>query len=266
MSTNSIPTGLGYLVQGSSVLLQPGMKRYVLVPILTNVAVFIFLTITLLQYFTSLSEWFGDLLPDWSWLAAITAIIASILSVIVFCTILLIYGYSFNLITNLIAAPFYGLLAEKIEARLTGAEFPSESLSKMVIRTLARELVKLWYFMSRGFVVFLGLFILGFIPVANLLVPILALLWGAWVMTLQYVDYPADNNKMGFTQFRQELKRCKHSATGFGGSIMLGSMIPVVNIFVMPLAVAGGTLFWVNELSKNGNSPTLGQTVVIEHQ
>lgn len=250
MNINSMPSGLGYFMEGGRILMQPGMKRYILVPVIANIIVFIILTIMLIQSFTAMTAWFTGVLPDWSWFAAIAGFIATFLSIITFILALLIYGYSFNLITNIIAAPFYGFLAEKIEARLIGAKFPSESFANMAARTLKREMVKLWYFMSRGILVALGLFILTFIPLINMIVPILALLWGSWVMTLQYVDYPADNNKMDFTQFRTSLKTSKYSSIGFGGGIMLGSMIPILNIIVMPMAVAGGTLFWIRELKK----------------
>ncbi|MGH1441011.1 MAG: sulfate transporter CysZ [Cellvibrionaceae bacterium] len=245
---NSLSAGLSYFVRGMGLLTQSGMKRYVLVPILANVAVFFVLTAMLIQYFSSVTDWFNGLLSFWSWLAYLATFIATLLSGVIFFTILLIYGYSFNIITNIIAAPFYGLLAEKIEARLNGAVFPSESFSSMAARTLKREVVKLWYFTTRGIAVAIGLFLLAFIPFVNLSVPFLALLWGAWVMTLQYVDYPADNNKLAFTEVRQRLKKCSYSTTGLGSTIMLGSMIPVVNIFVMPIAVAAGTLYWDNEL------------------
>lgn len=248
---NTVPTGFAYLVQGMGLLTQSGMKRYVLIPILANVVIFFFLTTMLINYFSSVSDWFNGLLSFWSWLAYIATFVATLLSGIIFFTILLIYGYSFNIITNLIAAPFYGLLAEKIETQLSGAIIPAEPFSKIVTRTLKRELVKLWYFISRSIAVAIGLFFLTFIPLLNIAVPILALLWGAWIITLQYVDYPADNNKLSFTQLRQKLKQHRFSTTGLGGTIMLGSMIPVVNIFIMPIAVAGGTLFWINELQEH---------------
>jgi CysZ protein len=116
-------------------------------------------------------------------------------------------------------------------------------------------MVKLWYFLSRSLLVGLGLFFLAWIPLVNLLVPLLALLWGAWVMTLQYVDYPADNHQLPFTHLRRQLKQQRFSTTGLGSTIMLGSMIPVINIFVMPIAVAAGTLLWVNELQAPASNP-----------
>ncbi|MGH1487439.1 MAG: sulfate transporter CysZ [Cellvibrionaceae bacterium] len=254
---NTIPTGFSYLVQGVGLLTRSGMKRFVLIPLLANIVVFILLTTLLIQYFSSMMEWVNGVLSFWSWLAYFAAFIAAIVSGLAVFIILLVYGYSFNIITNIIAAPFYGLLAEKIETQLTDAVVPTESFSSMAVRTLKREMVKLWYFMTRGLAVTIGLFFLAFIPGFNLLVPILAIMWGAWVMTLQYVDYPADNHKLSFVELRQRIKKQQYSTLGLGSTIMLGSMIPVVNIFIMPIAVAGGTLFWIKELETQTSA---GQT------
>ncbi len=241
---NNAASGFRYLAQGASLLLQPGMKRFVLIPFLANCVVFIILTLSLINHFSEIQAGFAGLFPEWSWISYIVAFLSGLF--IFF--ILLIYGYSFTVLTNIIAAPFYGRLAEKLEERITGKTVPEESISSMVLRTLRREMVKLAYFISRGLLVFIGLFFLSFIPLFNLLVPIIALLWGTWVMTLQYIDYPADNHQVPFTSLRQRLKNQRFSSIGFGGTIMVGSMIPVINILIMPIAVAGGTVFWVNEL------------------
>lgn len=256
---NTITAGLSHVIEGARLLTRPGMKRFVLIPLLANILIFVVLTAVLLQYFSTVTEWFTELLSLsswlWSWLAWIATVIATVLSVLIFFLILLIYGFSFTIITNFIGAPFYGMLAEKVEQTISDVLVPRESVFHMVIRTLGREMVKLWYFFSRGIVVTLGLFLLAFIPLLNLLVPVLALLWAAWVMTLQYADYPADNHQLDFVQLRRLLKQRRWSTIGLGASIMLGSSIPLVNIFVMPIAVAGGTVFWVKELSVNtGNN------------
>jgi CysZ protein len=108
---NTIPAGLSYLAQGAGMLTQSGMKRFVLIPLLANIVVFIMLTTILIQYFSSMMNWVNDWLSFWSWMAYFAAFIAAIVSGLAIFIILLIYGYSFNLITNIIAAPFYGLLA-----------------------------------------------------------------------------------------------------------------------------------------------------------
>jgi CysZ protein len=240
-------SGFAYLTQGAGFLLQSGMKRFVLIPFVANCIVFIILTLWLINHFASIQAGFAGLFPDWGWLSYIVAFLSGIFIFIV----LLIYGYSFTVLTNIIAAPFYGRLAEKLEERITGKAVPAESISSMILRTLRREMVKLFYFISRGFLVFFGLFFLSFIPLLNLFVPLIALLWGTWVMTLQYIDYPADNHQLPFYTLRNRLKSQRFSSIGFGGTIMVCSMIPVVNIVIMPIAVAGGTLFWINELRQD---------------
>jgi CysZ protein len=252
-SKNSIATGVHYFFAGAKLLTRPGLRRFVAIPLLANVVVFIILTSILFKYFSSVTNWFESLLSFWSWLAYIATIIATILSGLAIFLILLIYGFSFNIITNIIAAPFYGLLAERIEYQLTNQKNLGESFGKMATRTLKREMVKLWYFTTRGILISVGLLLLGVIPLINLSVPVIGLIWGAWVMTLQYTDYPADNHKLPFTDLRKRVKKPIFSTIGHGGSIMLGSMIPVINIFVMPIAVAAGTLFWVNELQSPSN-------------
>lgn len=244
---NHVLSGFSYLTKGASLLLQPGMKRFVLVPFLANCVVFAFLTLSLINNFASIQQGFEDFFPTWWWISYIVAFLSGLLIFFV----LLIYGYSFTLLTNIIAAPFYGRLAEKLEERVTGHSIPAESISSMIFRTLRREMVKLFYFISRGCLVLIGLFFLSFIPLFNLLVPLIALLWGTWVMTLQYIDYPADNHQLSFTALRNRMKSQRFSSMGFGGVIMFCSMIPVVNIFIMPIAVAGGTLFWINELRQD---------------
>jgi CysZ protein len=244
---NTVFAGFAYLTAGSSLLLQSGMKRFVLIPFAANCIVFVLLTLSLINHFTSIQQGFADFFPDWGWLSYIVAFLSGLFIFIV----LLIYGYSFTVFTNIIAAPFYGRLAEKIEEQICGQAVPAETISSMILRTLRRELVKLFYFISRGLLVLIGLFFLSFIPLFNFLVPFIALLWGTWVMTLQYIDYPADNHQLPFTALRKRVKSQHYSSMGFGGTIMLCSMIPVVNIFIMPIAVAGGTLFWINELRQD---------------
>lgn len=60
--------------------------------------------------------------PDWlQWLSYLLWPLAVI-------SVLLVFGYFFSTIANWIAAPFNGLLAEQLEARLTGATPPDTGI------------------------------------------------------------------------------------------------------------------------------------------
>jgi CysZ protein len=245
-STNSIFSGLNYLSRGARLILKPELRLFVLVPLLVNLCLFIIITAALIQQFNG----YLGLLLGWipSWLDFITGFLWTLFSLL----IMFIYGYSFSILTNLIAAPFYGLLAEKTEALLTGEKPNPESLLKMIPRVLFRELVKIWYFVWRGLLLSLVLFILSFfIPPISMLAPFIMFLWGAWCMCIQYIDYPADNHQTPFYTMRKLLGENQYSSLSFGSVIMLGSMIPLANIFILPIAVVGGTIYWTEELAKD---------------
>lgn len=242
---NNIGKGAEYMLSGATLMLHRKLRTFVLVPILVNMLIFIFTTVALFAKFSAATEWITSFLPDW------LSFLAWIISGVVTMFVLLAYGYSFSILTNIIAAPFYGVLAEKVEELVTGEEVESEPLVQMIPRTLWREMGKLWYFISRGLIVMLALLALSFIPLLNLLVPILSFIWAAWTISVQYVDYPADNHKVSFKALRSQLWDKNYSTLGFGSLATLGAMIPVVNIFILPAAVCGGTLYWVNELREN---------------
>ncbi len=238
-------SALEYFLAGARLIMQPGLRRFIFIPLLANVAIFILLTLLLINRFQEAFSALQAITP--TWLEWLTWVLWPLLSLL----FLVVYGYSFNLITNLIAAPFFGILAGKLEQQLTGVAPPDEPWGQLIPRTLKRELVKLWYFVSRGALVFLLFIALFFIPGANLLGIFIATLWSCWCMAVQYADYPADNHQTGFRPLRRALNRQGLTSYSYGGLILLGSMIPVVNIFVTPIAVAGATRYWVAELRHN---------------
>ncbi len=247
--TNHPINGLSYLSRAARLITHPQLRWFVLVPLIINLVLFIAVTSLLIQQFGTAMEWMMGYVPSW------LDFLAWILWVIVAGLVLVIYGYSFSMITNIIAAPFYGILAEKTEILVSGKGPEPESLLAMVPRTLGRELMKLWYFILRGIGIMVLVLVLSFLPLVNLLAPVIGFLWGAWSMAIQYVDYPADNNQLTFTNTRKRLWQRKYSSFSLGSLVMLGTMVPLLNIFIMPIAVVAGTLFWTDEL-KYAQSPS----------
>lgn len=237
--------GAHYFVAGIKLLLRPELRHYLVVPLAVNLLIFGLLTYWLYTYVSGLTA------LDWQlpvWLDFLEKLFKWIAWFLISAILLISYGYSFNLITGFLAAPFYGLLAQRTEELLTGQPLPDESLLGMVPRTLVRELHKLWYFLLRGALVLLLMLLLATIPLLNVLAPVLGLLWGAWCMAIQYADYPADNHRTPFRLLRKRLRRRRYSSLGLGGAVMAASMVPLLNVIAMPAAVTGGTLLWVHEL------------------
>jgi CysZ protein len=67
------------------------------------------------------------------------------------------------------------------------------------------------------------------------------------MMTVQYLDYPMANHRLFFSEQRARLRKRPLLAWSFGGLVMLATLVPVLNFFVMPAAVAGATVLWVRE-------------------
>ena len=233
---------IDYFLAGARLIVKPRFRRFILIPLFINLVIFVGVTIA---FFHAFGDFFAQVLewsPSWlDWFAWI-------LWPLVAFVFLVIYGYSFNIITNFIAAPFFGLLAEKIETHLTGVAPPDEPWGQLIPRTLQREAVKLWYFVSRGLLVRSIFVVLFFIPGANLLGLLIGFIWSCWCMAVQYSDYPADNHQLSFRELRRRLNKQQLTSYSYGGIILLGSMVPVLNIFVTPIAVAGATIYWVKEV------------------
>lgn len=241
---NSMLTGATYFMDGIHLLWRRELRAYVLVPLAVNLLLFGVLTAVALHYFGDLLAWLQGFLPaSLEWLAWVAWIVLGAIG-------LLIYGYSFNMITNIVAAPFYGVLAEKTEELLCGDKLPQESLLHMVPRVTWREIIKLTYFIVRGIFIILLMLLVAFIPIINIAAPLIGLAWSAWSMSIQYADYAADNHQVPFDNLRYRLRKNLYSTLGFGGMVMGCSIIPVLNIFAMPAAVTGGTLFWHRELKE----------------
>jgi len=178
-----------------------------------------------------------------SWLSFLNYLLWPLFVVLV---VLMVF-FTFTMLANIIAAPFNGFLSEKVEAVGRGIDnsppFSWGELVAMVPRTLAREMRKLGYFLPRA----IALMILSFIPVLNLIAAPLWLFFGIWMMAIQYIDYPADNHKLGWNEMLAWLRDKRWQSLSFGGIVYLVLLIPVVNLLMMPAAVAGATLFWVRE-------------------
>lgn len=224
--------GASLLMEGFQLMGHPRLRVFVWLPILLNIFLFIALSTFLFQQF---SGWMGaltDWLPDWlSFLAWIIGALSTLV-------ILVLYGYSFSILTNLIAAPFYGILAERVEQIKTGQALSSEPIVQLILRTVGRELSKIFYFLTRS----IAILLLCFIPPIG---QVLSLPWSSWCMGVQYCDYAADNQQKSFIELRATLRGELLSAHGFGGLVMIGTMIPIINIFIIPAAVIGGTLLWM---------------------
>src|SRR5699024_9776418 len=85
-------------------------------------------------------------------------------------------------------------------------------------------------------------------PLFYPLVPLMWFVLGAWMLALEYVDYPMDNHHQDLAAVRARLAAEPLTSLGFGAGVMLGTMIPLVQLIIMPAAICGATLYWHERL------------------
>ncbi len=234
--------GFGQIFSGLKLLSQPGIRRFVAIPLAINVVLFGGASWYLLMKF---DEWMTRLMPEFpDWLSWLETAISWILWPLFTIMILLVIFYTFTFVANLIAAPFNSLLAEKIENFLRNEpldEGPGYPTFEIIKRSIGSEIGKLVYFIKW----WLLLFIFTLIPGINLVAPFVWILFGAWMLSLEYLDYPMANHNKFFKDINQQAMNKRSLSLGFGGGVMLLTSIPLINLIAMPAGVAGATALWV---------------------
>ncbi|QGM80312.1 sulfate transporter CysZ [Otariodibacter oris] len=235
---NQISAGFHYFVYGWRLLLQKKLLPFVLFPILINAIVMGGLV---WLFFANVGQLLDTALPSWlEWLSFI-------LIPLMFLMILVVFYFTFTTLANFIAAPFNALLSERVEQQLTGENLTDMSMADMlkdVPRMLKREWQKMWYSIPR----IIALFLLGFVPaLGQSVIPLVTFIFGAWLIAIQYCDYPFDNHKISFQRMRNALLEKRMMNFTFGILVSLFTMIPFLNLVAMPVAVCGASAMWVSE-------------------
>lgn len=241
LKLKEIRQGFHYFVMGWHLITQKGIKRFVIMPILLNILLLTGLFWFFVANISDIIDGIIGYIPDWlAWLSGI------LLAFSVFMILILFY-FGFTTLSGFIAAPFNSLLAEKVEKMLTGEnliETNSMDFIKDIPRMLGREWQKLCYSLPK----LIGLFLLSFIPVlGQSIVPVLTFLFTAWMMAIQYCDYPFDNHKIPFYIMRNELGEKRTLSLTFGSLVTFCTFVPIVNLIIIPVAVCGATAMWVNQ-------------------
>jgi CysZ protein len=229
-----------YFFQGATLMGTKGLKRFVLIPLLINLLLFSVAFYLLMQQVQAMIAAMQHYLPAWLHWLEYLLIPLGVISLVIGL------AYSFTMVANFIAAPFNGLLSEKVEAHLTGKTLPElgfRGFIKDIPRMLGREWQKLRYALPRAIILFL---LLLFLPVVG---PVLWFLFTSWLLAIQYLDYPFDNHRIDFAVMRSQLRGQPASSFSFGIMVNFACMIPLFNLFVMPIAVCGATAMWVDKLA-----------------
>jgi CysZ protein len=225
----------GYFFQGIGWLARPELRPFVLMPLLIN---FVLYAVALVLGYYYINDLIHQFIPAWlSWLSWI-------LWPLFFVCFFIAGFFTFTVMANLLAAPFYGKLAAQTMVLIKGGD--AVTVEAPLAKVMAAECKRVWYLAIRA----LPLLVLFVIPGLNVVAPFLWALFGAWGMALEYMAFPLENTGVLFPEQKQLAKDMRLGALSFGGLTMVGLTLPVLNIIVAPAAVIGATLY-IHALQEN---------------
>ena len=251
---SQILKGISHVRDGFRLIKLRGVKRYVAIPALINIILF---TAAIWYGYIKFDSLLEQNLPDWlNWLEFL-------IWPIFFIAALVIVFFAFTLVANVFGAPFNSVLSEKIEEKLINEKQTSEENletvqeieHKNIYLTLLRgarlglsnEFRKLFYIAIRA----IPLLLLLLIPGINVFTPFIWFLFGAWLLAIEYLDYPMGNRDFTFKQQLTLIKQNRFLCLGMGIGLMVMTIIPVLNFFAMPVGVAAATALWTEHLKQH---------------
>ncbi len=240
MNFSDFSAGARCAFSGLGLLAHRRLRAFVVVPLLINTLLFGLGLWWAVVSFDNLIAWLTDQIPGWlGWLVWLLWPLFAL-------TALLLVFFTFTFVANIIGAPFNGLLAERAEAVLTGKLTGSSNLSlwREIISAPVEELRKLVYFL----LLVVPVLLLFLVPVVQALVPLVWIGLGAWVLALEYLDYPLGNRGIRFRDQRRLLAAHRWRMLGFGAGTLAMTLVPGLNFVAMPAAVIGATALCVRDL------------------
>ncbi len=165
-------------------------------------------------------------------------------SVVGFVLFVLLYGVSALTVPNVVLAPLQDPLSEATEVACGDFTPPPFSFAATVhgVSVSLRHTALRLLFMALGFVALLPL---NFIPVVgNTGWLVGSTVWSMFWLAAEHLSNPAARHLHPFGQVVRALRKRPFLALGFGASLWVLLWVPVVNFFLVPVAVVAGTLLF----------------------
>ncbi len=154
----------------------------------------------------------------------------------------------FGVIGGAIAGPFSGPLSQRVESierdrrGLPQVQIPERGMLADIWRGLVYAIGRLIIFL----LVYPLIFLLQFIPGAGqILFTILALLYSAFVLSVDFSDPILDRKLDTFREKLRYILDRKARSLGFGLGCVILLLVPIVNLVMIPVCVVAGTVVWV---------------------
>jgi CysZ protein len=241
--------GLTYPFRGAKLvyLSHPGLVRYWMFPILITLTVIAGVFAGVWHYHDAAVElvWTeptGESFWD-SVLRFLHGFVELLVALLGFVLGLVLVSF----LAPIFAAPFNDALSEEVELIAAGRKGPPFSLAAVArdsVRTIVLEIAKLGLWA----LVMIPLFVVSLVVpvVGQIIYAIFGFFFTAAYFSIDYVDWPACRRNRGIAYRFSMLKDHFLPMLGFGTGVWLFLFVPLVNLFFMPAAVAGGTLLFLD--------------------
>ena len=236
--------GFSYLFKGFQFLLRhKNLWKGALLPIVISIIFFITSFFSLIHYLNifepKISKLIAQYLIDWAFISYILYTIVWIISFILAFFITLLFS-------TLITSPFNDWLSEKTEIFKSGKSvsfpFSWRGILKNTVFTVTSEYKKIIFFVS----IELMLILLHFIPViGSLLYFIISPLVVFLFLSFEYMDYSMGRQKLDLHQKWRWIFSNFSLCLGFGCAISAFLFVPLTFFIIIPSAVIGATLLYV---------------------
>ena len=223
--------------------------KWAILPTVVNIVVFTVAFALFVLFYQDIYGLATGFLPQtppqtwyaWFWVAPLRLLGWGI-GLLLLLTALVVLYFIFLLLGTTIAAPFLDVLAQRVEALVTGRVQEERGTAFGTLHTIGvsilDELKKLGFFL----LVQLAFLILALLPVLTPIMAIVATLFTMLFLPLEYAGFAMDHRHWRFSQRRHFIWQHCWLMLGFGAAAFLTLLVPLLNFLCLPVLVASGTL------------------------
>ncbi|HEY3359005.1 MAG TPA: EI24 domain-containing protein [Polyangia bacterium] len=216
----------------------PALYRYCIIPFILNLLIMTAIGVGLWHYYPDLVAWIWRR-PEGLGLRVLWYVLYVFILLAV-----LVLGYAlFFILQALLASPFNDLLSEKTEELLAGHKPLPFSLARFLrnaVVTVAHESMKLLLLIAILAPLWL---VCLFIPgIGSILFAVLGGAVSAFFLGYDYHDYALARRRFPFGRKWGLLTHNFAFTLGFGTTVSLMLLVPVLGLFFPPFAAVGGTI------------------------
>jgi CysZ protein len=251
-------TGFAYLLKGQRWVARHGRQYgFGLLPGLITLVLYAGALVVLALWGEDAVTWATPFADDWS--SPWQGLFRGFLIAVLFALGLLLAVVTFTAVTLLLGQPFYESLSERVDRDVSPDGTAPESGLPLwrELWVSARDSVRI---VVRAAVWGVLLFALGFVPFAGQsVVPVIGFFVTGFFLTEELTAVALQRRGVELRERLGLLRTRKMLVWGFGTPLGLAFLVPLVAVFLMPVAVAGATLLARDLLGEESDGARDGQ-------